>query len=212
MPDKKLGHGIASILSGIPQRSGSDHQASESEHSIPAMSMQIAAAQTISNQHLEQAIEESRAYPKISIYSPTISAFMRYRALTTPRYPISSEAERILSDMLKSERPDLWRAIEERIRPRRKARRPYNRPVADRTVLDQTVLEQAIREGRRYPKITIYSPVISSYVIYHQIMIPRYRMSAELESRLSRALQEEDPILWEAVSSAYADTTDQHMR
>jgi len=71
---------------------------------------------------------------------------------------------------------------------RRKARRPSGKPSGHGAAISQTVLAQAVREAIRFPKITIYSPAIASYIIYLQLTIPRHKTSSFLEKRLLGAL------------------------
>jgi hypothetical protein len=54
-------------------------------------------------------------YPKVTVYSPIIAAFMRYREITTPRFKLSPEVETRLEKVLRKEDPKLWKAIEENI-------------------------------------------------------------------------------------------------
>jgi autonomous glycyl radical cofactor GrcA len=79
-------------------------------------------SQSIDREVLEQAIEEGSEYPKISIYSPIIAALMRYKEITTPRFKLSPEAEIRLRKVLKNEDPGLWKAIEDKIQWKKRAR------------------------------------------------------------------------------------------
>jgi hypothetical protein len=65
--------------------------------------------------------------------------------------------------------------------------------------IDLTVLEQAINEGIKYPKVTVYSPIIAAVMRYREITTPRFKLSPEAEARLERTLKREDPELWKAI-------------
>jgi hypothetical protein len=65
--------------------------------------------------------------------------------------------------------------------------------------LDLAVLEQAIDEGAKYPKVTIYSPIIATFMRYMEIKTPRFKLSPEAETRLEKVLKREDPELWKAI-------------
>jgi len=65
--------------------------------------------------------------------------------------------------------------------------------------LDFEVLKQAIDEGAKYPKVTIYSPIIATFMRYMEIKTPRFKLSPEAETRLEKVLKKEDPELWKAI-------------
>ncbi len=65
--------------------------------------------------------------------------------------------------------------------------------------LDLEVLEQAIEEGAKYPKVTVYSPIIATFMRYMEITTPRFKLSPEAETRLEKVLKKEDPELWKAI-------------
>lgn len=65
--------------------------------------------------------------------------------------------------------------------------------------IDMAVLEQAIEEGVKYPKVTVYSPIIAAVMRYREIKTPRFKLSPEAEMRLEKVLKREDPELWKAI-------------
>ena len=67
--------------------------------------------------------------------------------------------------------------------------------------IDNMALEQAIEEGTKYPKVTVYSPVIAAVMRYKEITTPRFKLSPEVEARLEKVLRKEDPELWKAVEN-----------
>jgi hypothetical protein len=65
--------------------------------------------------------------------------------------------------------------------------------------INQDVLEQAIKEGIKYPKVTVYSPIIAAVLRYREITTLRFKLSPEIETRLEKVLKREDPELWKAI-------------
>jgi hypothetical protein len=65
--------------------------------------------------------------------------------------------------------------------------------------LDLEILQQAIEEGIKYPKVTVYSPIIAAVMRYREITTPRFKLSPEAETRLEKTLKREDPELWKAI-------------
>jgi hypothetical protein len=65
--------------------------------------------------------------------------------------------------------------------------------------IDSIALKQAIEEGVKYPKVTIYSPIIAAVMRYREITTPRFKLSPEAETRLEKVLKKEDPKLWKLV-------------
>jgi hypothetical protein len=65
--------------------------------------------------------------------------------------------------------------------------------------IDPDTLKQAIEEGVKYPKVTVYSPIIAAVMRYREITTPRFKLSPEVETRLEKVLRKEDPKLWKAV-------------
>jgi hypothetical protein len=43
--------------------------------------------------------------------------------------------------------------------------------------INQDVLEQAIKEGIKYPKVTVYSPITAAVLRYREITTPRFKLS-----------------------------------
>jgi len=67
--------------------------------------------------------------------------------------------------------------------------------------INSLALEQAIEEGTKYPKVTVYSPIIAAVMRYKEITTPRFKLSPEIEARLEKVLKKEDPELWKAVEN-----------
>lgn len=65
--------------------------------------------------------------------------------------------------------------------------------------INTNALELAINEGMRYPKVTVYSPIIAAVLRYREITTPRFKLSPEAETRLEKVLKKENPALWKAV-------------
>jgi hypothetical protein len=65
--------------------------------------------------------------------------------------------------------------------------------------IDPDALKQAMEEGVKYPKVTVYSPIIAAVMRYREITTPRFKLSPEVETRLEKVLRKEDPKLWKAV-------------
>jgi hypothetical protein len=65
--------------------------------------------------------------------------------------------------------------------------------------IDPDALKAAIAEGLKYPKVTVYSPIIAAVMRYREITTPRFKLSPEAETRLEKVLRKEDPQLWKAV-------------
>ena len=65
--------------------------------------------------------------------------------------------------------------------------------------IDLDALGKAIEEGMKYPKVTVYSPIIAAVMRYKEITTPRFKLSPEAEMRFEKVLRKEDPRLWKAV-------------
>jgi hypothetical protein len=68
-------------------------------------------------------------------------------------------------------------------------------------IIDNIALEKTIEEGTKYPKVTVYSPIIAAVMRYREITTPRFKLSPEVEARLEKVLKKEDPKLWKAVEN-----------
>ena len=146
---------------------------------------------------LEQAIKEGVKYPKVTVYSPLIASFMRYKEITIPRFKISPEAEGRLERVLKRENPALWKSAEEGVQWNKK-KEPQKLKEEPHAV-DPEFVKQSIEEGMKYPKVTIYSPIIAAFMRYSEITTPRFKLSPALEGRLEKVLKREDAELWRAI-------------
>lgn len=67
--------------------------------------------QTLNLSVLSRSISESKTKPKLTIYSPEVTAVLRYIHLTTPAYSMSGDAARLLEKAVKKEYPDIWKAV-----------------------------------------------------------------------------------------------------
>lgn len=146
---------------------------------------------------LELAVKEGMKYPKVTVYSPLIASFMRYKEITIPRFKLSPEAEGRLEKVLKRENPVLWKAAEEAVQWNK--RKESQRPREEANAVDLAFVEQSIEEGMKYPKVTIYSPIIAAFMRYSEITIPRFKLSPAVEGRLEKVLKREDAELWKAI-------------
>ena len=143
------------------------------------------------------AIKEGMKYPKVTVYSPLIASFMRYKEITIPRFKLSPEAEGRLEKVLKRENPALWKAAEEGVKWNKK--KEPQKPREEANAVDLAFVEQSIEEGMKYPKVTIYSPIIAAFMRYSEITIPRFKLSPAVEGRLEKVLKREDAELWKAI-------------
>jgi succinate dehydrogenase flavin-adding protein (antitoxin of CptAB toxin-antitoxin module) len=169
----------------------------ESQQSIVAIQRPKDETQSIDMAALGQAIDEGMKNPKITVYSPIIASFMRYKEITIPRFKLSPEAEGRLEKILKREDSDLWKAIEEGVQWSKK--KESQRLKEEVHSIDTSVVEQSIVEGMKYPKVTIYSPIIAGFLRYMELTTPRFKLSPAVESRLDKVLKREDPELWKAI-------------
>lgn len=153
--------------------------------------------QDINMSALEQAVREGIKYPKVTVYSPLIASFMRYKEITIPRFKLSPEAEGRMEKVLKRENPLLWKAAEEGVKWNKK--KEPQRPREEANAVDLAFVEQSIEEGMKYPKVTIYSPIIAAFMRYLEITIPRFKLSPAVEGRLEKVLKREDADLWKSI-------------
>jgi hypothetical protein len=146
---------------------------------------------------LAQAIDEGTKKPKITVYSPIIASVMRYKEITIPRFKLSPAVETRLEKVLRRENSELWKSIEEKMKWKKKKESIcLNEPIG---IIDLDVLNQAIEEGKKYPKVSIYSPIVAAFMRYSEITTPRFKLSPAVEGRLEKVLKGEDPELWKAV-------------
>lgn len=169
----------------------------ESQQSLIIIPKPKDESQSIDVAALEQAVKEGMKYPKVTVYSPLIASFMRYKEITIPRFKLSPEAEGRLEKVLKRENPVLWKAAEEGIDWNKK--KGSQKLKEEAHAVDLAFVEQSIEEGMKYPKVTIYSPIIAAFMRYQEITIPRFKLSPAVEGRLEKVLKREDPELWKAI-------------
>jgi hypothetical protein len=92
------------------------HTSSAEPHSSVAEPQTSAAEDRgVNLKALDQAVAEAIKYPKITIWSTTIAAVMRYNQITTTRYSMSREAKAKLKQVLQEEYPELWEEIKKRL-------------------------------------------------------------------------------------------------
>jgi uncharacterized surface protein with fasciclin (FAS1) repeats len=169
----------------------------ESQQSSVIISKTKDEVQDIDMAALELAVKEGMKYPKVTVYSPLIASFMRYKEITIPRFKLSPEAEGRLEKVLKRENPVLWKAAEEGVKWNKKKEPQRSREEAN--AVDLAFVEQSIEEGMKYPKVTIYSPIIAAFMRYLENTIPRFKLSPAVEGRLEKVLKREDAELWKAI-------------
>ncbi len=146
---------------------------------------------------LSQAIKEGLENPKITVYSPLIASFMRYKEITIPRFKLSPQTEGRLEQVLRRENLALWNAIKKNVHWNK--RKDFQKPQEEGYPIVSPLVEQAIYEGMKYPKVTVYSPIIASFMRYMELTTPRFKLSPAIESRMEPILKNEDPELWNAI-------------
>jgi hypothetical protein len=130
MSREAIGKGASGIF-GVATKNLSDPQSSAAEAHTSATEPHTTAtephttatephtsvdvAQGIDSKALDQAVSEAIKYPKITIWSTTIAAIMRYNQITTTRYSMSREAKAKLKQVLHDEYPELWEEIKKRL-------------------------------------------------------------------------------------------------
>lgn len=127
MTKEALGKGRAAIFEGLsPAASGklpvAGDQSPVSSDQLPATSKKLPDASgklpDTSHQHkidkdvLAQALSEAKRSPKITVFSPMVSAVLRYKQLTTVRYSFSTEAGERLEKAIKDAYPEVWEEVE----------------------------------------------------------------------------------------------------
>ena len=99
-----------------PQSSAAEAHTSATEPQSPATEPHTSAvAHGLDSKALDQAVSEAIKYPKITVWSTTIAAVMRYNQITTTRYSMSREAKAKLKQVLQDEYPELWEEIKKRL-------------------------------------------------------------------------------------------------
>jgi len=59
--------------------------------------------------------------------------------------------------------------------------------------IDSALLAQAVAEARRYPKATVYSPLVRSVLNYLDLTTPRYKMSEDIREMMEGAVRKKYP-------------------
>lgn len=60
---------------------------------------------------LVEAILDAKKNPRISAWSPTVSAILRYLRKTTPEFSISNEARILLEESVRERYASLWEKV-----------------------------------------------------------------------------------------------------
>jgi hypothetical protein len=109
--------GVATKNLPDPRSSSAEAHTSAAEPQPTATEPHTSAgvAQGVDLKALDQAVAEAIKYPKITIWSTTIAAVMRYNQITTTRYSMSREAKAKLKQVLQDEYPELWEEIKTRL-------------------------------------------------------------------------------------------------
>jgi hypothetical protein len=108
--------GVATKNLPDPQSSAAEAHTSATEPQSPATEPHTSAvAHGLDSKALDQAVSEAIKYPKITVWSTTIAAVMRYNQITTTRYSMSREAKAKLKQVLQDEYPELWEEIKKRL-------------------------------------------------------------------------------------------------
>ena len=123
MAREAIGKGASGIF-GVATKNRPDHQSSSAVDHTSAAEPQptvnephtsAAVANGVDLKALDQAVSEAIKYPKITIWSTTIAAVMRYNQITTTRYSMSREAKAKLKQVLLDEYPELLEEIKKRL-------------------------------------------------------------------------------------------------
>lgn len=140
MAKEALGKGRAAIFDGLSPATSDLRQVagdkppvtsnkSQEAISVPATSDKLPAASSkspvtsgkppvashqpkIDSAILAQALSEAKKSPKITVFSPMVSAVLRYKQLTTVRYSFSTEAGERLEKAVKDAYPEIWEEVE----------------------------------------------------------------------------------------------------
>ena len=70
---------------------------------------------------IERAVDEALRIPRVSVYSPLTSAFVRYMRISRPGFDISSFLREIIERGIREKEPDISKRVAEELK-RRKVR------------------------------------------------------------------------------------------
>ena len=116
MAREVIGKSASGIFGVATKNLTEPHTSSAEPHSSVAEPQTSAAEDRgVNLKALDQAVTEAIKYPKITIWSTTIAAVMRYNQITTTRYSMSREAKAKLKQVLQEEYPELWGEIKKRL-------------------------------------------------------------------------------------------------
>jgi hypothetical protein len=116
MAREAIGKGASGIFGVATKNLPEPHTSvTEPQSSVAEPHTSADVAQGIDLKALDQAVAEAIKYPKITIWSTTIAAVMRYNQITTTRYSMSREAKTKLKQVLQDEYPELLEEIKKRL-------------------------------------------------------------------------------------------------
>lgn len=127
MSGKKLGRGLDSLLGKVKSEeviSGAvkseivevnAEKAGEVITDTVKSEKVISEKFSLSESIIEKAIAESRANPRVILWSIKASALLRFLKKTIPEFSISEVAAEILEEGLRKRYPELWEAVEKRL-------------------------------------------------------------------------------------------------
>ena len=68
---------------------------------------------------IEKAVDEALRIPRVSVYSPLTSAFVRYMRMSKPGFDISSFLREIIERGIREREPDICKRVVEELKKRK---------------------------------------------------------------------------------------------
>ena len=68
---------------------------------------------------IERAVDEALRIPRVSVYSPLTSAFVRYMRMSRPGFDISSFLREIIERGIREKEPDISKRVAEELKKRK---------------------------------------------------------------------------------------------
>mgnify|MGYP001772816037 CR=1 FL=1 len=68
---------------------------------------------------IERAVDEALRIPRVSVYSPLTSAFVRYMRMSKPGFDISSFLREIIEKGIREREPDISKRVAEELKKRK---------------------------------------------------------------------------------------------
>ena len=68
---------------------------------------------------IEKAVDEALRIPRVSVYSPLTSAFVRYMRMSKPGFDISSFLREIIERGIREKEPDISKRVAEELKKRK---------------------------------------------------------------------------------------------